>query len=121
MKQYAKTLKTAAVNAWKWAKGRISVTALEDGALLRIRIDDDGPGLSLEGRKEAMRRGKRLDETTPGSGLGLSIVRQLARLMGGEAGVESRVGEGSTFWFTLPEHDLGLSESAEVQGQLTVS
>ena len=72
-------------NAGKWAKSRvrISVTALPDDATgrkwLRIRIDDDGPGLTPSQREEAMKRGRRLDETVPGTGLGLSIVVDLAQ------------------------------------------
>jgi signal transduction histidine kinase len=54
--------------------------------LVRLVIDDDGPGLSPAEREEAQaaHRGRRLDETRPGSGLGLSIVVELADLYGGE-------------------------------------
>ena len=51
--------------------------------MLSIDVDDDGPGLSAEEQREVMKRGRRLDETVPGSGLGLSIVAELAGLYGG--------------------------------------
>jgi len=77
-------------NACKWAKGRVSIEVAvrgtgrpEQGALLHIIVDDDGQGLSPEERVQVSRRGKRLDESKPGSGLGLSIVVDLAALYGG--------------------------------------
>jgi signal transduction histidine kinase len=51
--------------------------------MLRIIVDDDGRGLSAAEREQASRRGQRLDESKPGSGLGLSIVVDLAALYGG--------------------------------------
>ena len=78
-------------NACKWAQGRVAIEALaapapdrRAGAGLRIVVDDDGPGLSEAEREQVARRGKRLDETKPGSGLGLSIVTELAGLYGGK-------------------------------------
>jgi signal transduction histidine kinase len=79
-------------NACKWAKSRVSVEVM--GArppgdvarhTMRLVVDDDGPGLSPAEREQvqAARRGRRLDETKPGSGLGLSIVVELADLYGG--------------------------------------
>ncbi len=50
---------------------------------MRIIVDDDGPGLSPGEREQAALRGRRLDETKPGSGLGLSIVVELANLYSG--------------------------------------
>ena len=74
-------------NACKWAQMRVSVEVVaerRDGAaIVRIVIDDDGPGLSPAQRDQVARRGLRLDETKPGSGLGLSIVLELAALYGG--------------------------------------
>jgi signal transduction histidine kinase len=74
-------------NACKWAQMRVSVEVVAeryDGApTVRIIIDDDGPGLSPAQREQVARRGRRLDETKPGSGLGLSIVLELAALYGG--------------------------------------
>jgi signal transduction histidine kinase len=78
-------------NACKWAQSRVAVEAFSeragagaDGGVLRIMVDDDGPGLSPSQREQVARRGRRLDETKPGSGLGLSIVVELAGLYGGE-------------------------------------
>jgi signal transduction histidine kinase len=69
-------------NACKWAETRVEVSAEiiapNDRPVLRVVVDDDGPGLPEAARHEAMQRGKRLDETKPGSGLGLSIVSDLA-------------------------------------------
>jgi signal transduction histidine kinase len=81
-------------NAGKWAREQvqISVARGEDIAperpALVFLIDDDGPGLAPEARKEATRRGRRIDETVPGSGLGLSIVVDLAQLYGGTFALE---------------------------------
>jgi signal transduction histidine kinase len=77
-------------NACKWATSRVYIEALVDAAdkpdgnpLLRIIVDDDGRGLSEAERAQVSRRGQRLDESKPGSGLGLSIVVDLAALYGG--------------------------------------
>ena len=75
-------------NACKWARGRVAVN-VSDGARdgrphLLVTIEDDGPGMPESRRREALERGRRLDETKPGSGLGLSIVADLARQYGGE-------------------------------------
>jgi signal transduction histidine kinase len=75
-------------NACKWAQSRVSIEVLkentdDDRKVIRIIVDDDGPGLTPTEREQVARRGRRLDETKPGSGLGLSIVVELAALYGG--------------------------------------
>jgi signal transduction histidine kinase len=71
-------------NACKWARGEVLVNVESlpagggDRAFFRVTIDDDGKGLPMGQREEALRRGRRLDESKPGSGLGLSIVADLA-------------------------------------------
>jgi signal transduction histidine kinase len=77
-------------NACKWAASRVFIEVLVEqpvkpGAtpMLRIVVDDDGRGLSEKERAQVSRRGQRLDESKPGSGLGLSIVVDLASLYGG--------------------------------------
>jgi signal transduction histidine kinase len=74
-------------NACKWADSRVEIRVgvLREGAraAIEISVEDDGPGLPDEARAEVLKRGRRLDETKPGSGLGLSIVADLAGLYRG--------------------------------------
>ncbi len=71
-------------NACKWCAARVWASAEDAGGdRLRLCIEDDGPGLLPEQRDEVLKRGARLDESAPGSGLGLSIVHELARAYGG--------------------------------------
>ncbi len=70
-------------NACKWAVCKVRVSAWKDGRNVVISIEDDGPGIPAELREDVLQRGRRLDETTPGSGLGLSIVLELAELYHG--------------------------------------
>ena len=87
-------------NAGKWARETVSIRASRvpggaknAGAFLIAEIDDDGPGLEPGARAEAIERGKRLDKSRPGSGLGLSIVVDLAASYGGSLQLEeSRLG-----------------------------
>jgi signal transduction histidine kinase len=78
-------------NACKWATARVAVEVVRERPdpanetqIVRVVVDDDGRGLSPSEREQVPKRGQRLDETKPGSGLGLSIVVELAGLYGGE-------------------------------------
>lgn len=79
-------------NAAKWATAQVRVTLAPTGSgparRLRIRVEDDGPGLAPERREAVFTRGVRLDEDMPGSGLGLTIVRDLAACYGGTVVLE---------------------------------
>ncbi len=77
-------------NACIWAKqlvkvsaGHLDKTSGDGRTWLVLCVDDDGPGVPVEKRTEVMKRGRRLDETKPGSGLGLSIVRETAGMYNG--------------------------------------
>jgi len=77
-------------NACKWASSRVAIEvvrerpdAASERQVVRVIVDDDGRGLSPSEREQVAKRGRRLDETKPGSGLGLSIVLELAGLYGG--------------------------------------
>jgi signal transduction histidine kinase len=77
-------------NACKWARSQVNVDAQrkEGAARFIVVVDDDGPGLTEAQRAKAVKRGQRLDETKPGSGLGLSIVADLAHLYKGRFELE---------------------------------
>lgn len=71
-------------NACKWCRRRVDVVAGPAGpGWLKVTVQDDGPGLPPERREDVLRRGARLDESAPGSGLGLSIVEELVKAYGG--------------------------------------
>ncbi|MBG1232221.1 sensor histidine kinase [Aestuariivirga litoralis] len=77
-------------NACKWASHQIVVHAQgvtggsdESRSWLTIMVDDDGPGIPAENRSTALERGKRLDESKPGSGLGMSIISETAAMYSG--------------------------------------
>lgn len=74
-------------NACKWAKSQVVISMLaergEAAPLLLIRIEDDGAGLTTPEAERVLQRGVRLDEKTPGSGLGLDIVKELVDVYGG--------------------------------------
>jgi signal transduction histidine kinase len=71
-------------NACKFSRGRVRVKAVAAGpAEMLLTVEDNGAGLPPDQREEVLRRGARLDESAPGSGLGLNIVDELARAYGG--------------------------------------
>lgn len=91
-------------NASKWAKGAVAVSAVRrvESASLALTVDDDGPGLTQIQRERAVKRGQRLDESKPGSGLGLSIVADLAHLYKGRFELESSESGGLRARLILP-------------------
>jgi signal transduction histidine kinase len=96
-------------NAFKWATRKIAIEARplresgSDGRVwLEIAVEDDGPGLPADRRGEALKRGRRLDETKPGSGLGLSIVSETASMYSGKIRLDTAAIGGLRTVLTLP-------------------
>jgi PAS domain S-box-containing protein len=81
------------------------VGELEDRTLVRFTVTDTGIGFSAEQQGNLFKRFTQADGSTTrrygGTGLGLAICKQLVEMMGGEIGVDSALGEGASFWFTL--------------------
>lgn len=89
-------------NACKWAKTGVIVRASFAPKRVLIEVEDDGPGIPPEARDEVLGRGVRLDERTDGSGLGLSIARELAEVYGGELALAGTAGDGLRVRLWLP-------------------
>ena len=98
-------------NAIKFTEtGSVTLRAVEehndaDGVRVRFEVRDTGIGIEAEQVPKLFESFEQADNSTTrkygGTGLGLAITRKLARLMGGDAGVETFPGRGSTFWFTV--------------------
>ena len=91
-------------NAVKFTlKGSITLGfELIDGEHVRIWVKDTGKGIAEADKERIFERFVKVDEYIPGTGLGLSVAKSHAASLGGTIGVDSRPGEGSTFWVVLP-------------------
>ncbi|KRT63055.1 MAG: multi-sensor hybrid histidine kinase [Chloroflexi bacterium CSP1-4] len=114
------------VNAVKY--GRADGTAVlscsrTDGGRLRFTVADDGPGIALELQERLFAPFERLGadaSTVEGTGLGLALSRALIVGMGGTMGMDSSPGEGTTFWFELPQAEAAEERAPEVGATASV-
>ena len=94
-------------NAIKYNRpqGHVNIACSDEAQGVRIGISDNGPGLSAAQAARLFQAFERLDATRTGiegAGLGLALSKHLMDAMGGEIGLDSVVGAGSTFWLRLP-------------------
>jgi len=94
-------------NAIKFTeKGSITIEAKREGNHVLVKVTDTGIGIPKEKIKNLFKKFYQVDSSLSrrygGTGLGLSITKQIVEAHGGKIGVESEVGKGSTFWFTIP-------------------
>ena len=93
-------------NACKWSRTAVKVSVeVRENRMLAVIVEDDGPGLPPEKRADVLRRGERLDESAPGSGLGLSIVNDLARAYSGSIHLDVSPLGGLKVVLELPRTD----------------
>ncbi len=94
-------------NALKFTRhGRVAISVARDGPLLRYGVADTGIGIPADQIDAVFAEFRQVDATTTrdfgGTGLGLSITKKFVELHGGRIWVESELGKGSTFYFTIP-------------------
>ena len=90
-------------NACKWCQGRVRLTARRSaGGELLLVVGDDGPGIPEEAADALLERGTRLDESKPGHGIGLSVVKEIAESYGGRLEIGRSALGGAEFRVTIP-------------------
>lgn len=90
-------------NAFKWAKRDVHIIAASEPTGMRLTVYDDGPGMPETEMQNALNRGNRLDEMTPGHGLGLSIVADLVALYQGKLMLERAPTGGLSVTILFPQ------------------
>ncbi len=94
-------------NALRYGAGAVMLSAVQANGAVELHVTDEGPGFPSDFLENAFERFARADpaRTTDGSGLGLSIVRSIARAHSGEAHAANRALGGADVWLTLPAQD----------------
>lgn len=104
--------------------GQIRINGATNSGQVRLTVSDDGRGIAAENLKRLFRPFERLENSydgIEGTGIGLALIKALVEAMGGSVGVDSQVGVGSHFWFTLPIGTRAVATSTPTPTQLAPS
>lgn len=88
-------------NAFKWCRTSIRISAICQGNWVEIQVKDDGPGIQSHEIERIMERGVRADQSTPGHGIGLAIVRDIIQVYGGELAIQNNDPSGACITLRL--------------------
>lgn len=94
-------------NACKWCRSRVSLLieplpgVAADAGAMQIVVEDDGPGIPPDAREALLQRGMRLDESAPGHGIGLSVVKDIAASYGGDVSIAKSAMGGASIGVTI--------------------
>jgi len=89
-------------NACKWCRGTVRISASSGNGYLRLGFEDDGPGINDRDVARVFARGARADESVPGHGIGLSVVREIVRAYGGNVRIAKSALGGALVELQLP-------------------
>lgn len=90
-------------NAYKWCRTRVRVRAWQQHGQLFISVDDDGPGIDPPRARRLLERGARADESTPGHGIGLAVVREISLAYGGDVLIDRSELGGALVQVSFPQ------------------
>jgi len=102
-------------------KGQIKVGCVEEDGFWKFSITDNGPGIEEKHFEKIfnMFQALSVSEEFEGTGVGLTVAKKIVELYGGNIWVESKVGKGSTFYFTLPKQEAGVNNDAKLEANIT--
>ena len=94
-------------------KGQIKVGCVEQDGFWKFSIADNGPGIEEKNFEKIFKMFQALSvsEEFEGTGVGLTVAKKIVELYGGNIWVESEIGKGSTFFFTLPKQETGVNNA----------
>jgi len=92
-------------------QGQIKIRCVEEGVFWKFSITDNGPGIEEKHFEKIFKMFQILSvsEDVEGTGVGLTVTKKIVELYGGNIWVESEIGKGSTFFFTLPKQETGVN------------
>ncbi|MDZ4337848.1 MAG: ATP-binding protein, partial [Pseudomonas sp.] len=90
-------------NAYRLCLGQVRVSVRQQGGVLELCVEDDGPGVPADQRERILRRGERLDAQHPGQGIGTAVVKDIIESYGGELLLEDSALGGASFRVRLSE------------------
>ena len=88
-------------NAFKWCRHSIHISASYQENWITIQVQDDGPGIPSHEITRILERGVRADQSTPGHGIGLAIVRDIMQVYGGELAIDNNPMDGACITLRL--------------------
>jgi signal transduction histidine kinase len=117
--QVFQNLISNAVKYMDKSQGQIKVGCVEDNGFWKFSIADNGPGIEEKHFEKIFQLFQTLAprDNVESTGVGLTVAKKIVELYGGRIWVESKVGEGSTFFFTLPKQERGV-ENAKLEANI---
>ena len=120
IRQVFQNLLSNAVKYMDKAQGMIKVGCVEDGAFWKFSVADNGPGIDEKHFERIFQMFQTLTsrDKFESTGVGLTVIKKIVEMYGGKIWVESQVGEGSTFFFTIPKQEMEVNKNAKLKASI---